>query len=292
MSLRAETLKSSGDLKDILRPREKPRGAAAVRHHVRQRHHWYLAVLLFFGVLAGWHAVSATGLVHRIILPAPATVAEAFPEVMGHSLFVTHFLYTLFAILGGFAIGGGIGFGLGVLFALSELSRKTLYPYVVGFQATPRVVLAPLVISWFGFGPESKIAQATIGCFFPIFLNTLVGLSLVENDALKLMRALRANRWQTFRMLRFPHALPTIFAGVKVSLTFATIGVIVAEFIASEYGLGYELTRYHVELAIPQMYAVIVIIGILGLALYLAIEWIDKKIVFWRSDDSGIGKLR
>jgi NitT/TauT family transport system permease protein len=106
------------------------------------------------------------------------------------------------------------------------------------------------------------------------------------------MRSLRASRWQTFRMLRFPRALPTIFAGVKVSLTFATIGVIVAEFIASEYGLGYELTRYHVELAIPQMYVVIVIIGLLGLGLYLAIEWIDRKIVFWRSDDAEASKLR
>jgi NitT/TauT family transport system permease protein len=264
----------------------------AVRRHLREQHHWYLAGALFFAVLASWHAISTTGLIHQIILPAPATVAEAVPEVMGHGLFLTHFRYTLFAILGGFVIGGGIGFGLGVLFALSELWRKALYPYVVGFQATPRVILAPLMISWFGFGPESKIAQATIGCFFPIFLNTLVGLSLVEDDALKLMRSLRANRWQTFRMLRFPHALPTIFAGVKVSLTFATIGVIVAEFIASEYGLGYELTRYHVELAIPHMYVVIVIIGLLGLTLYLSLEWIDKKVVFWRSEASEISKLR
>ncbi len=104
--------------------------------------------------------------------------------------------------------------------------------------------------------------------------------------------SLRATPWQTFRMLRFPYAMPTIFAGLKVSLTFATIGVIVAEFVATEYGLGYELTRYHVELAIPQMYAVIIIIGLLGLALYLAIEWLDRRIVFWRAEDAEMSKLR
>jgi NitT/TauT family transport system permease protein len=204
---------------------------------------------------------------------------------------VRHLTATLVAIFGGFILGGGIGFGLGALFALSERWRKILYPYVLGFQATPRVILAPLMIAWFGFGPASKIAQATIGCFFPIFLNTLIGLSLVEDNAFKLMRSLRASRWQTFRLLRFPHALPTIFAGIKVSLTFATIGVIVAEFIATEYGLGYELTRYHVEIAIPQMYAVIVIVGLVGLALFLAVEWIDKRVVFWHQEDAERSKL-
>jgi NitT/TauT family transport system permease protein len=115
---------------------------------------------------------------------------------------------------------------------------------------------------------------------------------LVEDNAFKLMRSLRASRWQTFRLLRFPQALPTIFAGVKVSLTFATIGVIVAEFIATEYGLGYELTRYHVEIAIPQMYAVIIIVGMVGLALYFTIEWIDHRVVFWRQEDVERSKLR
>jgi NitT/TauT family transport system permease protein len=275
-----------------LRSRPQPGGVTALRLHLRDRLHWYLAVLLFVAFLVAWHLITAFGLVHEIIVPSPLAVAEAFPEVVLRPLFVQHLAATLLAIFGGFLLGGGIGLGLGVLFALSERWRKVLYPYVVGFQATPRVILAPLMIAWFGFGPPSKIAQATIGCFFPIFLNTLIGLSLVEDNAYKLMRSLRASRWQTFRMLRFPYALPTIFAGVKVSLTFATIGVIVAEFIATEYGLGYELTRYHVEIAIPQMYAVIIIVAVVGLALFLAVEWLDKRVVFWRQEDTERSKLR
>jgi NitT/TauT family transport system permease protein len=269
-----------------------PTGIAALRVHMHEKLHWYLAVLLFGVLLTAWQCISAFGIVHEIILPSPLAVAQAFPEVVGDPLFLRHLAATLLAIFGGFCLGGGIGFGLGALFALSERWRKVLYPYVLGFQATPRVILAPLMIAWFGFGPASKIAQATVGCFFPIFLNTLIGLSLVDDNAFKLMRSLRANRWQTFYRLRFPHALPTIFAGVKISLTFATIGVIVAEFIATEYGLGYELTRYHVEIAIPQMYAVITIIGCIGLALFLAVEWIDQRVVFWRPEDVEKTKLR
>jgi NitT/TauT family transport system permease protein len=276
---------------ELLRSRPQPVGVAALRAHLHDKLHWYLSALLFGAFLTAWQLIAAYGLIHEIILPAPLVVAKVFPEVVGHPLFVQHLAATLLAIFGGFLIGGSIGFGLGALFALSERWRKTLYPYVLGFQATPRVILAPLMIAWFGFGPASKIAQATIGCFFPIFLNTLIGLSLVDDNAFKLMRSLRANRWQMFRLLRFPYALPTIFAGVKVSLTFATIGVIVAEFIATEYGLGYELTRYHVEIAIPHMYAVIIIVGLVGLALFLAIEWIDKRVVFWRQEDVERSKL-
>lgn len=279
------------DLQTLLH-QPRPAGLRALSAHLRDQLHIYLAVLLFVVFLTAWQGITAFGLIHEIILPSPLAVASVFPEVVMHPLFLRHLSATLLAIFGGFILGGGVGFGLGALFALSERWRKILYPYVLGFQATPRVILAPLMIAWFGFGPASKIAQATIGCFFPIFLNTLVGLSLVDENAFKLMRSLRANRWQTFRLLRFPHALPSIFAGVKVSLTFATIGVIVAEFIATEYGLGYELTRYHVEIAIPQMYAVIIIVGLLGLALFLAVEWVDKRVVFWRQEDAERSKLR
>ncbi len=280
------------DAQRVARVRPRPEGASALRAHLGEKRHWYLSALLFLVFLAVWQLLPAYRIVHEIILPPPTAVARAFPEVVGRPTFAWHFIFTLTSILGGFVLGGGIGFGLGVLFAFSERWRKTLYPYVLGFQSTPRVILAPLMISWFGFGLESKVAQATILCFFPVFLNTLVGLALVEENALKLMRSLRATPWQTFVKLRFPYALPTIFAGVRVSLTLAAIGVIVAEFVATEWGLGYELTRYHVELAIPEMYAVIIIVGLLGLALYLAIEWVDKKVVFWRQEDIERSKLR
>ena len=266
--------------------------SAAVRQRLHEKMHWILSVLLLVAFLAVWQLISANRLVHEIILPAPLSILKVFPSVVGREVFLRHVLTTLAEIFGGFAIGVSFGLALGILFSLSTTARKTLYPYVLGFQATPRVVFAPLLIAWFGFGPESKIAQATIGCFFPVFLNTLVGLFLVDGNAIKLMRSLRASRWQTFRKLRFPNALPMILAGVKVSLTFAAIGAIVSEFIGAQYGLGYEVERYHVEIAIPQMYAVIVVVGLLGIALFLLVEWLDQRIVFWRTEDVVRSKLR
>jgi NitT/TauT family transport system permease protein len=237
----------------------------------RERAYWpaSLAVLILF--LLAWQYASRSGLVHKIILPAPTDVAAAAPELMTDPDFPRHFLTTLAEIVGGFVLGSLVGLLLGVA--------------VTTFQATPRVILAPVVITWFGFGIESKIVQAIILCFFPVFLNTLVGLSLTEENALKLMRSLQASRWQTFTKLRLPDALPTIFAGLKVALTFAMIGAIISEFVGAEHGLGYLLSKYNFELRIPLVYTLIILLALLGLVLYLLLDWLDRKLVFWSSHE-------
>jgi NitT/TauT family transport system permease protein len=249
----------------------------------RERAYWpaSLAVLILF--LLAWQYASRSGLVHKIILPAPTDVAAAVPELMTDPDFPRHFLTTLAEIVGGFVLGSLVGLLLGVALALSPLLRRAYFPLVTTFQATPRVILAPVVITWFGFGIESKVVQAIILCFFPVFLNTLVGLSLTEENALKLMRSLQASRWQTFTKLRLPDALPTIFAGLKVALTFAMIGAIISEFVGAEYGLGYLLSKYNFELRIPLVYTLIILLALLGLVLYLLLDWLDRKLVFWRT---------
>ena len=251
----------------------------------RERAYWpaSLAVLILF--LLAWQYASRSGLVHKIILPAPTDVAAAAPELMTDPDFPRHFLTTLAEIVGGFILGSLVGLLLGVALALSPLLRRAYFPLVTTFQATPRVILAPVVITWFGFGIESKIVQAIILCFFPVFLNTLVGLSLTEENALKLMRSLQASRWQTFTKLRLPDALPTIFAGLKVALTFAMIGAIISEFVGAEHGLGYLLSKYNFELRIPLVYTLIILLALLGLALYLLLDWLDRKLVFWSSHE-------
>jgi NitT/TauT family transport system permease protein len=246
------------------------------------RSYWLASLALLILVLAVWQYASTSGLVHRLILPPPTEIAAEAPSLVTDRDFGLHFGTTLVEILLGFLLGSLVGLALGVALALSPLLRRAYFPLVTAFQATPRVILAPLVITWFGFGIESKVVQAIILSFYPVFLNTLVGLSLTEDNALKLMHSLGASRWQTFTKLRLPDALPTIFAGAKVALTFAMIGAIIAEFVGAENGLGYLLSRYNFELRISAVYVLIVILALIGLGLYLLLDWIDRKVVFWR----------
>ena len=248
---------------------------------------WTLSALLLVVALCLWEAVTANRMIHKIILPAPGAVLEAAPELLSDSDFPGHVAATLAETLVGFVLGSLFGLGMGLSMAMSPTLRKAFFPMAVAFQATPRIILAPLIIAWFGFGIESKVVQAIILCFFPVLINTLVGLLLTEENAIKLMRSLGATRWQTFRMLRFPDALPTIFAGVKTALTFAMIGAIVSEFVAAESGLGFLLSKYNYELRNPEVYVLIIVLSLIGVALFLAVEWLDKKLVFWRQDQSG-----
>jgi NitT/TauT family transport system permease protein len=246
---------------------------------------WSLSALVLVVVIAAWHFITAANLIHRIILPAPAVVLATAPRLLFDRDFPGHLGITLIEIFVGFALGSLLGLGMGLAMAMSPMLRKAFFPMAVAFQATPRVILAPLIIAWFGFGAESKIVQAIILCFFPVLINTLVGLLLTDENAVKLMRSLGATRWQTFRMLRFPDALPTIFAGVKTALTFAMIGAIISEFVGAEAGLGHLLYKYNYELRIPEAYVLIIVLSIIGIILFLAIEWLDSKLVFWRSPE-------
>ena len=123
--------------------------------------------------------------------------------------------------------------------------------------------------------------MAVVICFFPTFINTIVGLESVDPQAVRLMYSFRATRWQTFRLLAFPHALPVIFAGLKTSLTFAIIGALVGEFVGARIGLGHLITAYNFQLRTTYVFALILIVSALGLALYLAIAWLERRIVFW-----------
>jgi NitT/TauT family transport system permease protein len=261
-------------------------GGESVPVHGREastaRRYWPASLALLVFVLAAWQYAGTSGMVHRIILPPPSEIAAAVPDLVADRDFGLHLGTTLAEIVLGFLLGSLVGLGLGVALALSPLLRRTYFPLVTAFQATPRVILAPLVITWFGFGIESKVIQAIILSFYPVFLNTLVGLSLTEENALRLMHSLGASRWQTFVKLRLPDALPTIFAGAKVALTFAMIGAIIAEFVGAENGLGYLLSRYNFELRISAVYVLIVLLALIGLGFYLLLEWTDRRLVFWR----------
>lgn len=240
------------------------------------------SVLLLPLVIGGWLALTSSGFIHPILLPPPGEVVEATAELLTAPTFPDHFSRTIFEIALGYGIGVVIGFSLGVALSSFPLLRRAYFPLVAGFEAIPGIVLAPIVITWFGFGIESKVVQAVIACFFPVFITTLAGLAMSSEDEIKLMRSLLASRWQIFRKLRLPNALPAIFGGLKIAITTAIIGAVVSEFVAADKGLGFLLLRYKASFETSTVFSLIFMFAIIGTASFLLIEFLERRLIYWR----------
>ncbi len=244
----------------------------------------YLVTALIAPAIYGvWYYVTNNGVVPKILLPTPQAVAAAVPRVVGANGFAGHVLRTVTEIVLGFGLGGFVGFALGLLLGSSLRLRKAYLPFLSALEAIPTVILAPVIIAWFGFGIEGKVFQAAIACFYAVFITTLSGLGLAEPNSVQLMRSLCASKWQIMRMLKIPAALPVIFGGLQLGATTAIIGAIVSEFVGSDAGLGYLLQRYRSGFDTPAVWVIIGIFLIFGLVAYLILWLAERKIVFWRS---------
>jgi NitT/TauT family transport system permease protein len=249
------------------------------------RREWAISLAVLAGLLAVWEAASRSGLVHEFILPAPTLIAAAFARLVTTGSFAQHLGVTLYETLAGFVVGSGLAFVAGVVMHAFPAVNRVVYPYVIVFQVVPKVALAPIFVTWFGFGLSSKVVMAATISFFPTLINTIVGLGAVEEEAVLLFRSLVVQRHQAFFKLALPSALPYVFAGLKTSLTFAFIGAIVGEFVGANYGIGQLVETYNFQLDIPMVFALIVVLSIIGLGLYVAFEYLDRKVVFWRDPE-------
>lgn len=241
-----------------------------------------VSLLLLPVIIALWWWVTKLELISQILLPAPQDVYAAVPDVIGAEGFSTHFWRTVNEILLGFVFGGSIGFALGLLLGSSNTLRRAYLPFLSAMQAVPKVILAPLIIAWFGFGIEGKIVQAGLACFYAVFITTLSGLELAEPEAISLMRSLKASNWSIMRRVRIPSALPTIFGGLQLGATTAIIGAIVSEFVAADAGLGFLFLRYKSGFDTANAWVLIFVFLVFGLATYLALWFAERRIVFWR----------
>lgn len=233
-------------------------------------------------ILAVWEAVVRFEIVNAIILPAPSAIGISLATLVTEPFFWEAAQATMTETLVGFGIGIVTAWVLGTLLGMWDLARRALYPIVVAFQITPRIAFAPIFLTWFGFGLESKIVMAATICFFPLLLNVLVGMETVDRDARTLMRSFGASRWQEYRELTLPASLPLILAGIKNAVTLALIGAIVAEFVGASVGMGVLSKTFSFQLDVASSFAVIVALMFFGLVLYGIVELIDKKLVYWR----------
>ena len=245
------------------------------------------ALITFIVVIGVMEAIGRLGLVSTLVFPLPSSIAVAFVELFTTGIVWEHLGVTLAETLLGFILGAGGGFALGVLASFSSLFRQIVSPYVVILQVTPRVAIAPIFLTWFGFGMTSKVILAATICFFPVFINTLTGLLNADPQARELFRSLRATRMREFRHLTFPGALPVIFAGLKTAITLALIGAIVAEFVGASAGLGLLIDRFNFRLATDAAFAVVLLLAIIGLLFYGLFELLERKVVFWQREAEG-----
>lgn len=244
---------------------------------------WGLILLVPVGGLFLWWLITRYEWVHPVLMPPLPEVYDGFVSVVTAEGFGGHLWRTVSSIIAGYVLGAGFGFALGVWLAAVPWLRRAYFPLIAGFEAVPGIILAPIIITWLGFGINSKIAQGAIACFFPVFLTTLVGLALASDNELKLMRSLRASRWQIFYRLRLPTALPAIFGGLKIAMTTATIAVVVSEFVGADSGLGYQMLRYKSAFRVPEVWGLIIVFAVIGAGSFLLLEWLERKVVWWRT---------
>ena len=222
--------------------------------------------------------------VSPLILPQPSRVWDALVDGWRAGLYADHIASTVSATLAGFVTAAVAAIALaGVFTSLPRLERVFL-PFVIAFQTLPKIAIAPIIILWLGFGDRSKVAITATICFFPILVNTLQGLRLRDRERLELFQSLGATRWQLFRYLRVPDALPYIFAGLNIGLVFALIGTVVGEFLGSESGLGVLLIQEQVAFNPPGMFAALLHLMIVGLILNAAVRLLERKFLFWAAD--------
>ena len=244
-----------------------------------------ISLLILISGLAIWELLSRIGVFHELILPAPSLVAVATWDLLTSSFFYLHFGVTMYETIAGFLIGSFLAIVLGIIVSSNVTLYKVLNPFIVVFQAIPKIALAPIFVTWFGFGPSAKVVMAVAICFFPTFVNTVVGLKSVDDESRLLFKSMVAKKRDTFFKLSLPTALPNIFASLKFSLTFALIGAIVGEFVGANEGMGLLLDTFNFQLEMASVYALIVILSVVGLLLYLIIEWLDRKLIFWGDHD-------
>ena len=240
-----------------------------------------VTLAIFAGTVAVWEAVVRVFAIPIFILPPPSQVALALYRGIASGVYVNHLGYTLVETLLGFVVGSLLGFFLGTAVAMNRWVEFFLYPYIVMFQSLPKVALAPLIVVWFGLGLTSKVINAALVAFFPLLVNTMVGLKSADEDRIDLMRSLDASELQIFRMLRLPSALPFIMAGLEVAMVFALVGAIVAEFVGAEAGLGMLIQSRNFSMDVAGEFAVLFILAAMGLILNMVLVSVRRRVLFW-----------
>jgi NitT/TauT family transport system permease protein len=264
---------------EAVRPRRRVRGG------IRRLGVYVPAAVLIVLAIGAWQLyVSVTG-VREIILPPPTRVASTLADqwpVLRPQLVVT-----FWEALQGFAIAAVVGLALAILITSSRILRLALYPLLVASQAMPVLAIAPLLITWFGYGGTSKVLVSALVAFFPVVVSSAAGLDSLDRGVIALMRSFPASRLQVFWRATFPNALPQIFSGLKVAAVLSVIGAVVGEWVGADQGLGYLIVRANASLSTDLVFAAIVLLSLMGIAFFAAVSVVETLALPWRRHQTG-----
>ncbi|MBA3518661.1 MAG: ABC transporter permease [Rhizobiales bacterium] len=251
----------------------------AVRRLFTRAGPWRDGIIGFAVLFVAWEAAARLLDIPRYILPAPTVIwsdfLERYPRMMDAAV------TTAGEIVLGFILSVLVSIPLAILISYSRPIERSVMPIIVALQIIPKIAIAPLFIIWFGFGLAPKLLLVFLLCFFPILVSATTGLRSVPSDVLDLARSTGTTEFLVFRKIRLPHALPSIFTGLKVAATLATTAAIVAEFVASDRGLGYMLLEFNGNLETGMVFATVILLSFIGVALYSVVEFIERRAVSW-----------
>jgi NitT/TauT family transport system permease protein len=237
------------------------------------------ALVLFVALLGAWQLAVSAFEMREYILPSPLVVLRALG---GSEIpWAGHLWITTLEIVGAFVLAGVVGVALGIVIAWSPVLAKALVPFLVFVNTLPKVAVAPLFLLWLGYGVVPNMLIGALIGFFPVVINTAVGLTQVDEEMLDLGRIFNAPKWRMFAKIRIPNAYPYILSALKVTATAAVVGAIVGEFVASQKGLGYVIITTQGSMNTPVAFAALVWISVIGLAVYGAVVLASRWIAPW-----------
>ena len=236
----------------------------------------------FFLALMIWELVVYLRDLPPFILPPPSLVWSRLVQVLGDGSLLRHTMITLGEVLSGLILGVCVATSLGYALAKWPAVERLLSPYVVASQSVPIVAIAPLLVIWFGPGMLSKVLICALIVFFPVLVNTVVGLHSVPEDLRDLMRSLQATRWQTFRLLEAPAALPVFLGGLRIGATLAVIGAVVGEFVGADRGLGFLINRARGQYDTALVFVALLALVVMALSLYGFVLLLERRLLSWQ----------
>lgn len=264
-----------------------PASSAAARPNVFRRYPQFtISPAILIGLIAAWWIATHWLKVPTYILPPPEQVLRALIGGLSRSPwdkagYWYHSAVTVWEAVLGFAIGSSLGALLGLVLSHWPILGRSWYPYIVGFQSLPKVALAPLMVVWFGFGLEGKVFITAIITFFPVLVNMMAGYQAVEPERIELARSCNASELHLITKIIIPSCLPYLFAGLGVASVLSILGAVVGEFVGASSGLGMLLMQYNQAMEIAPMFAIILLLAVIGFLMNHVVTLVERRYCFW-----------